>query len=200
MNNIKDTAPFDPGFSDFVMPFSDTAEAVKMELTKLKPMHQKKFKFKTLEPVIFKSLETTLGFYSGCMLWAYYIKNKFINNPKEISGNTFLELKKEDLEKYDFLYEVEYLSNYFSQYEKDCKYYLSKNVTLDTKYMYIANNYKEFLILNNNFVDTKKTSDIKLPEQLIESKVFTTENLDEIYDLIQKSIKEGDLTLILDKV
>lgn len=157
--------PFDPGIAQFAPCFSQEVEYYMSQVLATKAVHQRKFKFQIVQPQIFASFEKIVGFYSGCLLWAYFIKNSEKGAEKEITGNNFFGRDVLNSEDFDFLYEIDFLINYFEKYQKDVKFFLGKTVQLDENWLIIAKTYREFLELNNNFVQTKTTNDLKIPEQ-----------------------------------
>ncbi len=181
---------FDPGFAPYVTCFSENANAIDEVMASLKTPHQKKFRFQVFSPQIYKLFENIISFYQGCLLWASYISIKFKDNPKEVLNNFSLGKKLDD---YDFLFEVDFLINYFDKYEKDSKYFLSKSAHLPPDWLKLAKVYKEFLILNENFINTKTTADIKLP-----AAVKYDFDLDEVLAAIDKSIADGNLSSLLE--
>lgn len=197
MTKFSKTVPFDPGYGPFVLPFSDSIEAIKFEINKYKSINQKRFKFKTFEPNIRKLLDNTLSFYLGCMLWAGYIHYRFIDDIKEISDNPFLTITKEQLESLDFLFEVNFVLDYLEQFEKDSKYYQGKGANLNPMFKQIAEEYKKFLELNNNFVGTKNTSELKLPDSIKHLKNLNAEQLDNLYQKLEDSINQCKLESLL---
>ncbi len=193
MINFQKGAEFDPGFAPYVVSFShgNIIPFYNM-LDGIKNFHQKKFKFQMAQSELIKLFENILSFYSGCLLWAVYISQKFRNEPKKILNNFSLGKNKDD---YDFLYEVNFLIDYFMKYEKDCKYYLNKNAGIPEYWKLLTQTYKEFLIINENFINTKTTSDIKLPETV--TVIDDDGRLDTILNVIEKAISMADLTPLL---
>ena len=149
--------------------------------------------FKIYSPKIEKYIKNNIAFYLGCLMWAYYIFNENINTPKELEGNYFLHLTPQELENYDYLIQVNFMENYFENFERDTQYYCGKSFIIPEKWKQTVNLYSEFLKLNEGFVKTKMTSDIKLPEML---KNMKTE-LD-IPELINKVIQEKELETLLE--
>lgn len=175
--NLEKSVPFDPGYSQHSYQFSENIEAVYNVLKSIKTPHQKKFQFKVFQPKIVMMYENSVAFYLGCLLWASYIKKAFSEAPKEISDNNFYDKEIDD----DIFSEINCLTDYFSQYEKDCKYYLSKPCLLNEEWLRIINVYKDFLTVNDNFKKVKDTSDLRLPKEI-------------------KDISPQDLSIILEKI
>ena len=156
--------PFDPGIGKFATCFSQDVDFAMSQVLATKSPNQRKFKFQIVYPKIVASFENIIGFYSGCLLWAYYIKNSENCSEKEITGNNFFGQDVENNDKFDFLYEINYLIAYFEKFEKDTKFFLNKPVQLDEHWLYIANTYKEFLEINKNFTKVKTTKDLQIPK------------------------------------
>lgn len=180
--------PFDPGIAQYAPCFSQDVEYYMSQVLATKAVHQRKFKFQIVQPQIFASFEKIVGFYSGCLLWAYYIKNIDNGAEKEITGNGFFSRDVENSEDFDFLYEIDFLINYFEKYQRDLKFFLGKSVQLDDKWLFVAKTYREFLEINKNFVQTKTTADLKVPDS------FSTDlTLQEIKNLFDVVVNTGKL-------
>lgn len=180
--------PFDPGIAQYAPCFSQDVEYYMSQVLATKAVHQRKFKFQIVQPHILASLEKIVGFYSGCLLWAHYIKNTDNGAEKEITGNGFFGRDVENSDDFDFLYEIDFLIKYLGKYEKDLKFFLGKTVNLDEKWLFIAKTYREFLEINKNFVQTKTTKDLKVPENFAPNLSF-----EEIKILFDKVINTGKL-------
>ncbi len=174
---------FDPGFARHTSILSINIDYVYKEISKFKNLGQRKTQFKMYYQKLLQIVNNNVGFCLGCMLWAIYIKSQgsqeIINNP--CIGGTYDE--KEAVE------EVDFSKNYFDQLKKDAKYYLGLDYQINPEYIRVLDVYREFLILNEGFVNTKTTDDIKLPESLKIPK-----NTEAINDKIQYVIKTGNLT------
>lgn len=178
---------FDPGYSKYTLPFSQNIDAAYNMLFSIKSTHQRKFKFQILYPQLLKLLEQTVAFYLGCLLWATFISRNFVDSPKDILDNNYIDIEVNDD---DMLYEVNYAINYIEKLKKDCKYYLGKNCNIPEAWTQILFVYKDFLVSNNYLVSAKKTSDIKLPTIL---KVPNNSQLNLILDKIEYVISNGEL-------
>lgn len=182
MNN---TVEFDPGIGNFVINFNEYINDIYSNLYFLKTIHQKKAKFKLIYKQIENAINNNICFYEGCMLWAHLITAKNKDNPKEIKGNVFLNLPKEELENYDYLIQVNFLESFFNSFEKDMLYYLGIKYEIPQEQKEILKIYKEFLTLNKGFINTKTTADIVLPEKIRNLKPdFDVEKL--IFSAIEK--------------
>ncbi len=182
--NFDNGAQFDPGFVQHMSAFVPNIEYVYAGLDRVKNFTQKKNQFKMYYPKIQTLLKNYLGFYLGCILWATYISRL---DEKPILNN--LCFGGEYSEK-ETLSEVEFIKDYIEQLKKDVKYYTGQDFTIDEKSINILNAYREFLIANKGFVETKTTKDIKLPANL---KAPSEKDLEEILSGIEKVIDNGKL-------
>ena len=182
--NFDNGAQFDPGFVQHMSAFVPNIEYVYAGLDRVKNFTQKKNQFKMYYPKIQTLLKNYLGFYLGCILWATYISQL---DEKPILNN--LCFGGEYSEK-ETLSEVEFIKDYIEQLKKDVKYYTGQDFTIDEKSINILDAYREFLIANKGFVETKTTKDIKLPANL---KAPSEKDLEEILSGIEKVIDNGKL-------
>ena len=188
---MVDTVKFDPGIGEYVIDFNDYVNSVYSQLMHFKNMTQKRARFNLYASKIEEYMLNNISFYLGCLIWANYIVTENEKEPKEIVGNAFLYMTDEQKEDYDYLIQVNFLENYFDSFERDFAYYTGKKKVVDTRWKKILEVYSEFLTLNNGFVSTKMTSDIKLPE--------TIKNIDKnSVSFIEKAIAEKNLALILE--
>lgn len=182
--NFDNGAQFDPGFVQHMSAFVPNIEYIYAGLNRLKNFTQKKNQFKMYYPKIQSLLKNYLGFYLGCILWAAYISQL---DEKPILNN--LCFGGEYSEK-ETLSEVDFIMDYIEQLKKDVKYYTGQDFTIDENSINILNAYREFLIANKGFVETKTTKDIKLPTNL---KTPSEKDLEEILSGIEKVIDNGKL-------
>lgn len=185
---------FDPGFAPFVLPFYDNIEAIIQVMTSIKNPKQRRFKFQILQPQIIKLVENNISFYLGCLMWAKILKE---NMPDlEIINNPFanINLEEKNITEEDITAEIDYLINYFDRYQKDTKFYLSKELSLPEKALEIAKTYKDFLLLNKAFVDVKTTNDIILPKNI--DKIILNSNEDNKI-LIESALINKNLSILL---
>ena len=183
------TVLFDPGFSGYVSSFMYFNEDAMKLIKSLKAQQQRAFRFRQLLPQIMDIMKREVGFYYACLLWASFIKYSNENDPKEISNNGFYGHTKEELEQFDYLQEVNYLLNFFEQYKKNLNFYKISAPEIDEKYIKTVEIYKEFLIINESFINTKTTADLKLPTNLkpVEKKILPT-----IESLITQTVQDGN--------
>ena len=182
--NFDNGAQFDPGFVQHMSAFVPNIEYIYAGLNRLKNFTLKKNQFKMYYPKIQSLLKNYLGFYLGCILWATYISQL---DEKPILNN--LCFGGEYSEK-ETLSEVDFIMDYIEQLKKDVKYYTGQDFTIDENSINILNAYREFLIANKGFVETKTTKDIKLPTNL---KTPSEKDLEEILSGIEKVIDNGKL-------
>ena len=182
--NFDNGAQFDPGFVQHISAFVPNIEYVYAGLNRLKNFTLKKNQFKMYYPKIQSLLKNYLGFYLGCILWATYISQL---DEKPILNN--LCFGGEYSEK-ETLSEVDFIKDYIEQLKKDVKYYTGQDFTINENSINILNAYREFLIANKGFVETKTTKDIKLPTNL---KTPSEKDLEEILSGIEKVIDNGKL-------
>lgn len=182
--NFDNGAQFDPGFVQHMSAFVPNIEYIYAGLNRLKNFTLKKNQFKMYYPKIQSLLKNYLGFYLGCILWAAYISQL---DEKPILNN--LCFGGEYSEK-ETLSEVDFILDYIEQLKKDVKYYTGQDFTIDENSINILNAYREFLIANKGFVETKTTKDIKLPTNL---KTPSEKDLEEILSGIEKVIDNGKL-------
>jgi hypothetical protein len=198
MPNNNNKAQFDPGYAPHLVPFLPTFQAFIQEMMHIKNFGQKKMRYKVLNKVVHKSLLSTLGFWVGCILWGGFIKYKNADAPKEITGNNFIGLTPQDIEGFAYNQEFEAILYYLESYSKDMKYYTGTNVTLPDFYKTIVEEYKEFVALNDNFLQTKITSDIKIPSKFDFLAKYSQAELDDINAKIMQIIESQDLSGFLE--
>ena len=190
---MVDTVKFDPGIGEFVLDFNNFVNDVYSQLMSLKTIHQKRARFKLYVAKIERYMKNNISFYLGCLVWAYIISSE--ETPKEIVGNSFLNMPQELKEEFDYMIQVNFLENYFECFERDTLYYNGKKQEIPSEWKLILSLYMEFLEINNGFLSTKMTSDIKLPE-----KINKLGKCDDLNKIIEKAISEKNLEIILNTV
>lgn len=189
----NDKVKFDPGIGALVFDLFDFAQYFYSQLLQIRSKYEQNTFFFSNSIKIKKYIKNNISFYLGCLLWAYYIHNENINAPKEIEDNVFLNLTKEEIEEYDYLSQVTFLKEFFTQFEKDIFKFTKKKYEIPSNWKLILELYSEFLTLNEGFVNTKTTNDIKLPEK------FQALNINiDINECIQNAIKENNLDILLE--
>lgn len=181
---------FDPGFAQHTTILSMNTEYIYAGINQFKNFGQKKMKFKMLYPQIIKMVDNNIGFCLGCLLWAVYIKP---HDNAEIEGNPCLG---DTYNEEESVAEVDFSIEYLTQLKKDAKYYLGITYEINPVYIEILELYKKFLVLNKNFINTKTTNDLKLPEEI---KIPSDENLEKIYNKIHEVIISGNLIDLLNE-
>lgn len=189
---MVDTVKFDPGMGELVVDFNEFINGVYSQLMSFRTIHQKRARFKLYVNKIEKAMENNIAFYYGCLLWAYYLVKENQNSPKDIVGNVFLNMTQEQKDEYDYLIQVNFMENYFESFERDVNYYIGQKKQVTDTWKKILELYTEFLTLNDGFVNTKKTSDIKLPEEFEKLKIE-----DDIFSLINNAINDKSLETLL---
>ncbi len=190
---MTNTVKFDPGIGELTVDFNSYVNEVYSQMMSFRTIHQKRARFKLYANKIEKYMKNNISFYAGCLLWAYYLYNENIDSPKEIEGNSLLNLTDEQKDDYDYMLQVSFMQNYFESFERDMLYYTGKKYVIPENWKNILSLYSEFLELNNGFVDLHKTSEIKLPKKLEKMKFSF-----DINKLIEKAIKEKDLEMLSD--
>ncbi len=188
---MTQTVAFDPGIGELFIDSNTFINEFYSRLMNFCSVSQKRACFKMYNNKIYKVIENNVAFYHGCLLWAYYIKKQNLSNPKNITGNTFLSFTPEQIEKYDFLIQVNFIENYFDSYERDTNYYIGKKIDIPELWKKTVKLYKEFLELNKGFVNTRTTKDIILPD-ILDNKSFSQD----IDSIIKKAIQEKNLNIL----
>ena len=196
MENFKDKVPFDPGYSAIYVPIIGDIEAFAQEYSKLKAAHQKKFWLVKFEPQILNLIEKNSAFYLGCMLWGGFLHFRYPN--KEITGNATSNISKEERERFDCAEEVKIVLNFIKNLDRDFVYLVKRHSKVSKFTREILENYVEFAQINKNFVDTKNTNEIKIPEVVEHFKDLSPEKLDELYSNIKNAINTSNSKALLD--
>ena len=153
-------------------------------------INQKRARFKMFASKIERYMQNNINFYTGCLLWAYYLVNSNLDSPKDIEGNFAQNLTEEQIKEYDYMLHVNFLENYFDSFERDMLYYAGKKYIIPKRWKNVLSLYGEFLELNKGFTNLKKTSDLILPEKLAQI------NFDcDILTLVNNAVKENNLEL-----
>ncbi|MBR1424198.1 hypothetical protein IJ579_01390 [bacterium] len=186
MTEVKEkTVLFDPGFARHTTILSISSEYLYNSINKFKNFGQRKNKFKMLYPQITQMADNNIGFCLGSLLWAVYIKKT--NPAANIEGNPCIG---DTFNKEETVAEVDFSIEFFNQIKRDAKYYLGQNYEINPLHIEILNTYKDFLVLNTNFVSTKTVEDLKLPEDF---KTPSEIELQTIHNKIKEVIQSGKL-------
>lgn len=195
METFKDKVPFDPGYSAIYVPIIGDIEAFAQEYSKLKASHQKKFWLVKFEPQVTNLIEKNSAFYLGCMLWGGFLHFRFPN--KEITGNSTSNISEAERSKFDCAEEVKIVLNFIKNLDRDFVYLLKRHSKVSKFTREILENYVEFAKENKNFIDTKNTNDIKIPELVEHFKDLSPDKLDELYVKIKNAINTSDSNALL---
>ena len=177
---------FDLGFAPFILAFRGTVEYLYMDINRFKNLSQKKMKFRQYYKKMLDMFNNNLGFYVGCLMWAAYIKTQ---PEQEILNNNCLGQEYNEEEN---ISDTEFMIKFLELLPKDVKYFLGQNYEINQADMKILELYKEFLILNKGFVNSKNNTDIVLPNGV------KTEGAEGFKDKIMEVIKSEDLSKLLE--
>ena len=173
---------FDPGYAQHTTILSLNIESIYASISRFKNLNQRKMQFKMYYPKIKRIADNNVAFCLGCILWAVYIKS--LGNEEILNNPCFGDVYNEE----ETIEEIIYSKNYFEQLKKDAKYYLGEEYTYDEKFIKVLDVYQEFLTLNESFVKTKTTEDLKLPTSIKQPK-----DLNKIKNKIDEVVKNGNL-------
>lgn len=177
---------FDPGFAPYILAFRGTVEYLYADINRFKNLSQRKMKFQQYYKKILEIFNNNLGFYVGCLMWAAYIKTQ---PEQEILNNNCLGTKYNEEEN---IFDTEYMIKFLELLPKDVKYYLGKDYEINSSDLKLLNIYKEFLIINKGFVESKNNTDILLPESV------KTQDAENFKEKIDEVLKTGDLSKLLE--
>ena len=190
MDNNNKKVLFDPGYAEFAINYIGQVGYTYYMFNAVKNPKIKRQNFPLVSIKLEKLLRANVSFYLGCMLWACYI-SKF--DDYEIEGNNLLG---EECSQEEYTSEISFLIDFVeNQYPRDYKYYKNKLFVPDEKYLPILKAYKEFLILNNGFINCSKTNQIVLPSNF---KKLDENQYDYIYGQIQKALNMKNLEILFD--
>lgn len=177
---------FDPGFAPFILAFRGTVEYLYMDINRFKNLSQRKMKFRQYYKKFLELFNNNLGFYIGCLMWAAYLKTQ---PEQEILNNHCLN---QEYDEEANISDTEFMIKFLELFPKDMKYFLGENYEIDKTDLEILNLYKDFLIINKGFVDTKNNTELKLPEKM------KTEDAESFKDKIENVLKTEDLSKLLE--
>ena len=131
-------------------------------------------------------LNNNLGFYVGCLMWAAY----FQTQPKqEILSNHCFGLEYDENAN---ISDTKFMLGFTELFPKDMKYFLNQTYSFDENILKLIQVYEEFLIINKGFVESKYSTDIKLPEAV------KTDNAESFKSKIDDVLKTKDLNKLLE--
>ena len=177
---------FDPGFAPYILAFRGTVEYLYMDINRFKNLSQRKMKFRQYYKKFLELFYNNLGFYVGCLMWAAYLKTQ---PEQEILNNSCLN---EPYDEEANISDTEFMIRFLELFPKDMKYFLGEDYEINQGDLKILEMYKDFLIINRGFVDTKNNTDIKLPDGM------KTDGAEAFKDKIDGVLKEGDLSKLLE--
>lgn len=197
MNELKKGVEFDPGYSKISFSFLQEISRINSIYNQVKSRHQKKFLLMKNESEILSLIDKSASFYLGCMLWGGYLKNKFKAEPMQINGNHALALSEKEKQELDCAYEAKIILEYLDAFSKDCKYFFGRDPEIKPVIREILTNYVEFAQLNNNFIQTTMTNQIKVPNALEHFETLIEKQLDDLHDEIKSIIDSGKIENLL---
>lgn len=198
MKDFNKNVPFDPGFSAISFSFIENIKMANEDFSSLKANHQKKFWLTKFESTLIQFINKASAFYLGCMLWGGFIHYRFIDNPKEISGNNTTDLSEQELLELDCAIEVKAILEYIKDFDRNCKYFLKRQIKVSPLINEILENYIEFAKLNNNFINMNKTNEIKLPKAFEHFKTLSHEQLNNLCEKIYSAIESEKMSDLLE--
>lgn len=179
---------FDPGFAPYIMAFQGTVEYLYSDINRFKNLSQKKIKFMQYYKKLLEVFYNNIGFYTGCLMWASYIKSQ----PKaKIASNGFLGTEYNEAEN---VADIDYVIQFIKLFPKDMKYFLGQTFEFDENIVKLAEIYKEFLIINKGFTNSEYNSDILIPDSI------AIEKAEEYKKIIDTAIEEGNLSKLKDSL
>ncbi len=177
---------FDPGFAPFILAFRGSVEYLYMDINRFKNLSQRKMKFRQYYKKFIELFNNNLGFYIGCLMWAAYIKTQ---PEQEILNN---HCYGQEYNENENISDTEFMIKFLELLPKDVKYFLGENYEINPYDLKILEMYKEFLIINKGFVDTKNNTDIKLPQNM------KTNEAETFKEKIETVLKTEDLSKLLE--
>ena len=184
----KKGVEFDPGFAPYILVFEGTVQYIYTDINRFKNLSQKKLKFMQYYKKVLDVFYNNVGFYTGCLMWAAYIKSQ---DKQPILNNNWLG---KEYDEESNVAETRYLTQFAELFHKDMKYYLGKDFSFDEKIFKLLKTYEEFLVINKGFTITEFNTDIKLPENV------KTETPEKYKEIIDEVLKAGDLSKLVEQI
>lgn len=179
---------FDPGFASYILAFHGTIQYLYTDINRFKNLSQKKTKFMQYHKKILDIFYNNIGFYTGCLMWAAYLKaqeeGKIISNP--CFGARYNEEEN--------ISDTQYMLKFVELFPKDMKYFMGKDFSFEPEIIKLIMVYEKFLILNKGFTETKLNTDLILPDSL------KTDKVDEYKKLIDEAISSGNLSMLKEHI
>ena len=186
MTTLLKGLEFDPGFAPYILAFTGSVEYFYLDINRFKNLSQKKMKFRQYYKKMLALFNNNLGFYIGCLMWAAYIKAQ---PEQEILNNGWFGLEFNEEEN---VADTNFMIKFLELLPKDVKYFLGENYTIDKTDLKILEMYKEFLIINKGFTNSKNNTDILLPKDMIVSDINVYK------EKIDEAIKSEDLSKLVE--
>lgn len=182
---------FDPGIGELCEDFYTEVYIIENDIANMPQYSRKARYYAVTYKKILKTLLNNISFYNGCLAWAYYILNKYPD--AKLQGNPFNAYTEEQKSQYAPTAMVDFVIEYMDKFKSDLKYFHIKNVEFPRNIDKILQLYREFLSMNEGFINTFNVADIKLPETL-----NFTMSLDEIKEKIDNAVENKNLNFLLD--
>lgn len=190
MDDNNKIIQFDPGYAPLIVDSIGQVGYTYYMFSAVKNVKIQRQNFPLVSVKLEKLLKTNIAFYLGCLLWASYISN--LDN-YDIEGNKLLG---EECSEEEYTSEINFLIDFVkNRLPRDYKYFKNKPYTPDKRYLPILEAYREFLILNNGFVNCSLTNQIVLPSAL---KKLDDTNSQKVYDEIHAAINSKNLEKLFD--
>lgn len=178
---------FDPGYGQHLVSLIFSLEDMYGDIQKFRNLGQKKFRFRQYYEGMVKLLRQNTAFYLGCLLWATYLVNQ---EESEITNNYCLGKEYDEAKS---LIELDFLIKFSNTFSKDTKYYMNTDFKFPEEDSEMLQIYREFAVMNEGFVNIKKTSDLKMPSAI---KTPNTEELKTIKMTIDTVVETGNFDLL----
>lgn len=188
MAKTKSGLEFDPGFGPYILAFRGTVEYLYTDINRFKNLSQKKVKFMQYYKKILEVFYNNVGFYTGCLMWAAYIKAQ---PEQKILSNSCYGGKYNEAEN---ISDTQYMLKFVELFPKDIKYFLGQSFEFEPEIKKLIEIYEEFLVLNKGFTQTKLTSDVVLPQKI------KTKDVSEYKTFIDKAIESKNLSMLKEHI
>lgn len=198
MQNFDKSVPFDPGYSAIAFAFMNEIDYLTQKFCSVRNPNQKRFELARIEKTLVDIINKSSAFYLGCMLWGGFLHSRFKDSPKPIEGNHADDMTEEEKQNADCAFEVKSLLDFIKTFDRDCKYFLKHPAKIEAKTIEILESYIEFAQINNNFIETKLTSDVMIPKNLAHFDSLSAQDLDRLCEKIYNIIDSKDIEKLLE--
>lgn len=175
---------FDPGFGPYVLAFRGTVDYLYADINRFKNFSQRKTKFMQYHKKILEVFYNNIGFYTGCLMWAAYIKAQ---PEQKILSNGCYGAKYVEQEN---IIDTQYMLKFIELFPKDMNYFLKQEFKFELEIEKLVKVYEEFLKLNEGFTKTKLNSDVIVPTSV------KINDISEYKKVIYESIEKKDLSIL----